>query len=304
MIRARGLTKRYGDHIVLDRLDLEVASGERVAVLGLNGAGKTTLIRCLMGLTGFEGTLVVGQCDVGRDPQAARARAGYVPQRSPQLDGTLAETVDFFAQLRGLEEARVAETLARLRLPLAKHGAQPVRTLSGGMLQKLLLALALAADVRVLLLDEPTANLDPRARREFLRALKNVGPETTVLMASHRLADVEAVADRIVVLDRGRSVFDGPVSELWQRAGARSTLWVKVDGRAREAARQLIASQCGAAALTANGAALGVEIEHRTRADLLVELRRTGIDILDFWTDPPSLHQLLERIVAHEEEHR
>jgi ABC-type multidrug transport system ATPase subunit len=294
MIRATGLSKRFGDARVLDGVDLTVRQGERVALLGLNGAGKTTLMRCLLGLIPFDGGLAVAGLDVRTRGREVRSRLGYVPQRAPHFDGTLEEIVDFFARLRGADPAAVAGGLASLGLDLAEHGRKPVRTLSGGMLQKVLLALALGADVPLLLLDEPTANLDPRARLEFLRALKQVGADTTVLLASHRLTDVAAVADRLLVLHGGAIAFDGSLTDLWRRVGAAQTLWVKLPTGHRDAARRYLEERCRLTALRGNGAALGVKVEHHARADVLVELRGAGFTVEDFWTETPSLHDLLE----------
>lgn len=215
MITARGLSQRFGRHVVLDRVTLSVASGERVALLGLNGAGKTTFMRCVLGLLPFDGELTVAGHNVRRDGLLVRGSLGYVPQRAPHFPGTLSDVLEFFSKLRGIAPDDVARQLGALGLDLGAHATKPVRALSGGMLQKLLLALALAARVPVLLLDEPTANLDPQARKEFLRALAAVPPETTVLLASHRLADVEAVADRVLVLHEGRLAFDGRLTDLW-----------------------------------------------------------------------------------------
>lgn len=215
MITARGVWKRFGDHVVLDDLSVTIARGERVALLGLNGAGKTTFMRCLLGLLAFEGDLAVLGHDVRAQGLRARAGLGYVPQRAPHFEGALSDVLDFFSRLRGIARDDVVRQLGALGLDLDAHAAKPVRALSGGMLQKLLLALALAARVPILLLDEPTANLDPQARKEFLRALAAVPRETTILLASHRLADVEAVADRVLVLDHGRLAFDGRLADLW-----------------------------------------------------------------------------------------
>lgn len=215
MISARAVSKRFGDHVVLDEVTLGIGRGERVALLGLNGAGKTTFMRCLLGVLSFEGDLTVLGHDVRTNGLLARAALGYVPQRAPHFDGTLAEVLEFFSRLRGIAPPDVTTQLGALGLDLRAHATRPVRALSGGMLQKLLLALALAARVPVLLLDEPTANLDPHARKEFLRALAAVPRETTILLASHRLADVEAVADRVLVLHRGRLAFDGRLTDLW-----------------------------------------------------------------------------------------
>ena len=299
MIHAAGVRVRLGTNTVLDGIDLDVRSGERIALLGLNGAGKTTMIRCLLGLAPFRGTLTIGGHDVRRAGREARSLIGYVPQRPPHFDGTLVEMVRFLALLRGTDPRTVARRLATLGLPLAEHGRKVVRALSGGMLQKLLLALALAEDNPVLLLDEPTANLDAPARREFLRTLSSVGPETTVVLASHRLADVEAVADRLVVLHAGRLVFDGPREALGNGV-ALSTLWVRVPGERREEAEARLRRECGVSTMRANGAALGVSGDPQMRADIIVALRSAGIPVEHFWVDTASLHDVLEHVLGGE----
>ncbi len=166
------------------------------------------------------------------------------------------------------------------------------------MLQKVLLSLALAAEVPLLLLDEPTANLDPRARRDFLRALRTVDRGTTILLASHRLADVEAVAERLIVLHAGRIVFDGSMRDLWQRIGATVTLWVEVPDGTRDRAREHLRTACQLPTVISNGAALGVRVERTGRADVVVALRDAGITVTDFWTEAPGLHDLLEGVLG------
>ena len=297
MIRAGALTKRFGTHLILDHLDLAVERGERVALLGLNGAGKTTFMRCLLGLIPFDGSLNIAGQDVRANGREARARLGYVPQRAPHFDGTFAEMVEFFTRLRDIEQAAVDARLEMLGLSPAEHGEKPVRALSGGMLQKVLLALALGAEVPMLLLDEPTANLDPRARREFLRTLQSVDRDTTILLASHRFADVEAVVDRLLVLHGGRIAFDGGVADLRDRVGDAVTLWVKVPADLREQARHHLES-LALPAILSNGSAIGVRVDHAARADVLVELRRRAIPVEDFWTETPSLQDLLEDVLS------
>jgi ABC-type multidrug transport system ATPase subunit len=301
MIRVHGLNKRFGRAPVLDGIDLAVERRERVAVLGMNGAGKTTLIRCLMGLTDFRGTIEIAGRDARRKGREARARLGYVPQRAPHFDGRLVEVVDFFCRLRGVDPVAAHRRLAELGLSMEEHGAKPVRALSGGMLQKSLLALALAEDVPLLLLDEPTANLDARARREFLRMLRRVDDETTILLATHRLSDVEEVADRLLVLHEGRIVFDGGMQELWAEAGSSVVLWIRVGEGERERARRELAGRWQGATVLANGSHLGLRVERESRADVLVALREAELSVEDFWTETPSLHELMERLLGSDE---
>lgn len=294
MIHTRALRKAFGEHRVLAGIDLAVEPGERVAILGLNGAGKTTLMRCFLGLIPFEGDLEVAGVDVRRGAKEARSRLGYVPQRAPQFEGSLADVVGFFTTIRRASLEAVGARLEQFGLPLEEHGDKPLSALSGGMLQKVLLALALGADVPLLLLDEPTANLDPRARVEFLRVLREVDRSTTVVLASHRLMDVEAVADRLVVLHAGRVTFDGSIPTLKRRIGAEATLWVRVPAGQQADADERLRSQFGPAALRENGSAIGVRGEPGALAEVLHQLRAAGLTIEEFWTEAPSLHELLE----------
>lgn len=217
MIDARGVTKRFGEEVVLDGLDFRIGRGERVALLGVNGAGKTTLLRCLLGITAFEGQLLVDGLAAGapgREGKEVRRRIGYVPQHPPRFELGVDGFVDLFSGLRGVPAEGPAGLLDRFGLEEERRTDRPLRELSGGMLQKLMLAVSLGAEVPVLLLDEPTASLDPGARLDFLRALAEAPASTTVLFASHRLDDIRALAERVLLLDGGRLTYDGDLEEL------------------------------------------------------------------------------------------
>jgi ABC-type multidrug transport system ATPase subunit len=213
MIQASRLTVRYGKHTILEAIDLEIATGERVAVLGDNGAGKTTLLKCMLGLVDFEGRLAIDGLDVRSNGRAVRQRLAYVPQMPPVFDLSLGGFLDLFGAIRNIEPTSVAERLSELGLALDTYAAKPMRQLSGGMLQKGYLALALAADAPVLLLDEPTAGLDPGSRREFIEHLQDVNGDRGMVLATHRLEEAESIADRLIILHRGGIVFDGPLGE-------------------------------------------------------------------------------------------
>ncbi len=298
MIRASAVTKRFGNVTVLDKIGFSAERGERLAVLGLNGAGKTTLMRCLLGLTEFEGKLEIAGCHVEAQGREARSRVGYVPQRAPHFEGSLTALVEFFSQLRGLDTNHVRQQLEHLGLSMEEHGEKETRELSGGMLQKVLLALALGAQVPLLLLDEPTANLDARARRDFLRMLRQASKDTSILLATHRLADVEAVADRLIILHSGRIVFDGKMDELWRAVGAEVTLWIRVPHERRDHACSLLQNQWHTSTVHANGSALGIQVDRSSRPDVLMVLHRNEIPVEDFWTEAPSLNDLMERLIG------
>lgn len=296
MISASGLGKSYGAQRVLDGLDFRIERGERVALLGLNGAGKTTLFRCLLSLTDFEGDLHVDGEAVTQRCKEVRRKIGYVPQKAPPYDMTLAEFVAFFASLRGASVDGPAFLLAVLGMPLGQTGDKALAELSGGMVQKALLALALGSGSSVLLLDEPTANLDPGARRDLFRAVRDLTEDVTLLFASHRLDEIEILADRVLVLHDAELVFDGTLDELWRTTDAAPRLWLAVpDGKVDRVAAEL--RECPAVAgLRANGAGVEVDVRGTSSLDVLLEVRRRGLPVSDFRTRPPSLDLVLDQL--------
>jgi ABC-type multidrug transport system ATPase subunit len=197
MLQVTQLTKKYGSFAALSAVSFDVQPGEAVALWGANGAGKSTLIKALLGLIAFDGVVRVDAVDVKRDGKRARARIGYVPQE-----------MVFYAQLKGLHITQSRMAHLQSRLGLTDHAHKPVATLSGGLKQRLALAVALLADPPILLLDEPTANLDAQAQRDYLTLLISLRKKDgkTILFASHRLEEVEALASRVFVLEQGRLV--------------------------------------------------------------------------------------------------
>jgi ABC-2 type transport system ATP-binding protein len=208
VLEAAGLTKRFGDATALDRLDLQVAAGETVCLLGANGAGKTTTINLFLGfLEPSAGAALVDGVAVARDPAAARRKLGYVAEvvaLYPTLTG--AENLAFFAQLAGARvdpSARDA-ILARLRFPAGAIG-RPAGEYSKGMRQKLGLAIALMKDARAILLDEPLSGLDPAAANDLVAVLRETAAGgTALLISTHDIFRAKDVATRIGIMRRGQ----------------------------------------------------------------------------------------------------
>ncbi len=214
ILRVEKLTKRFGRVAALSELSLEVAPGEAVALWGPNGAGKTTLLRCLLGILPYEGEIRLLGFDPRRQGREIRAQVGYVPQQIRfHSDQTVWETIGFYAQLRGIPAGRAADLIGAWGLGNSR-GAQ-VQNLSGGMRQKLMLAIALLSAPPILFLDEPTSNLDISTRRDFSSALGDLKKSgRTLLFCSHRLSEVRNLADRIVSFEEGRKIFEGKPSGL------------------------------------------------------------------------------------------
>lgn len=202
--------KSFGRVQALRGVDLDIPSGGRVALVGPNGSGKSTLIRALLGLVECEGRVLLDGRSPWEDRVALARRLAYVPQLAPSLGATVAEVVALVTATRGLSAGAVARVAAELELDVAEVARRPFRNLSGGMKQKLLLALALAARPALLVLDEPTASLDVRARAQFLGLCAQLPPDVTLLLCSHRSDELEHLTHRVVELAEGRVIADTP----------------------------------------------------------------------------------------------
>jgi ABC-2 type transport system ATP-binding protein len=229
VVEARGLTKYYGRFIGLQRVTFRIDAGEVVALVGRNGAGKTTLIRLLTGfIAPSAGSAIIAGFDVQTQRERAAAQFGYLPENGASyLDLTPLETLTFFGQARGLSRdslrARV-EAVTDL-CDLGPYLDKPIDKLSKGLRQRVGAAQALLHDPPVIIMDEPTAGLDPVQIRKFRRNIRELGREKTVLISTHILQEVEATADRVLVIDRGELVFDGTPSELGRGATLESRFY-------------------------------------------------------------------------------
>ncbi len=240
LLRTNALTKRYPGVTALEHLTVEVPHG-RVGLVGANGAGKTTLFRLMLGLARpSEGTVEVLGHDVGGDPIGVRSQLGYMPEHDClPLDQTAADVVASFGELSGLP-ARAARQRASEVLDLAgldEARFRPVGGFSTGMRQRTKLAQAIVADPVLVLLDEPTAGLDPQGREEMLALVARLGDfGISVLLSTHLLDDVQQVCDHVVMLDGGRLVVGGPTAGLLETTGF---VVVDVDRGAEELVRAL-----------------------------------------------------------------
>ncbi|HEX7603005.1 MAG TPA: ATP-binding cassette domain-containing protein, partial [Polyangiaceae bacterium] len=223
MISANDLSKQYGSFRALDKVSFEVHKGEVVGFLGPNGAGKSTTMRiltCFLSPSG--GTARVNGHDVFEEPLAVRRSLGYLPQRAPlYTEMGVLEYLRFAADLRQLDASTFKKRAKEVVevCGIAQVLGKEIRQLSHGYRQRVGLAQALIHDPPILILDEPTSDLDPNEKAEFLEYLKQIGEDRTVMLSTHNLAEVEAACARAIIVRKGRVVADGPLDEIRAKTG-------------------------------------------------------------------------------------
>jgi ABC-2 type transport system ATP-binding protein len=289
-ITASDLTKSFGSTTALDRLDLQVATGEVHGFLGPNGSGKSTTIRILLGLLHPDaGTATLLGGDPWRDAAALHRRLAYVPgdvNLWPSLSG--GEVIDLLGRLRGgLDEARRKSLLDRFDLDPRKKG----RAYSKGNRQKVALVAALASDVELLILDEPTAGLDPLMESVFRECIQEERPRgRTVLLSSHILTEVEHLCDRVTIIKDGRAVETGTLTEL--RHLTRTHVEVELTGPVPSD----LAAMTGVHDPVLDGRKLTCEVDTADLGALLARLTEVGVTTL--LSAPPTLEELFLRHYA------
>ncbi len=280
MIHFSHLTKRFGKFTAVDGLSFVVEAQQALALWGPNGAGKTTAIKCLLGLLRYDGQILVDGLDAHRQGKSVRRLMGYVPQELAfYSDLSALDTARFYARLKRVPAGRAGEVLAQVGLEA--HGQKPVGALSGGMKQRLALGLALLADPPVLVLDEPTSNLDAAGRDQFLDLLAGVrSAGKTVLFTSHRIEEISALADQVLVMEHGRHLTTCSAAELPQRLGLRSQIKLRLDEDAIAPALHVLAQ--GGFTASRNGHGVLVDVVPGQKAAPIHTLRDASIDVMDF----------------------
>jgi ABC-2 type transport system ATP-binding protein len=220
MIEAAGLSKFYGPFVAIKDISFTIPEGQIVSFLGPNGAGKSTTMKILCGyLAPNEGSARIAGFDVGSQRLDAARHLGYLPENGPLYnDMTPKDLLEFFGEARGLTPERLEERLAVVvdQCAIGSVFEKPIGKLSRGYRQRVGLAQALLHDPAVLVMDEPTAGLDPNQIRDFRENIRVLGKSKTILISTHILQEVDAVADRVLLVNEGRLVFDGRPGDLME----------------------------------------------------------------------------------------
>ncbi len=216
-VEIQDIRKRFGQVEALRGISLSIPSGGRVGLVGPNGSGKSTLIRALMGMVRVEGQIRLNGMDPHRDFKTLRPAIAYVPQIPPQFSFTVGEMLTAVKLLRGLKGSEIEACALRLNLDLPAIAAKAVKELSGGMKQKLSLAISLSARSSLLILDEPTASLDSDGRERFFNLMNRDHAGATLILSSHRQEEIRQLVDEVVVLEDGEIRLQAPARDYLQR---------------------------------------------------------------------------------------
>ena len=209
LVEAKGVTKTFMGNKVLDHVDLSIRKGDRIAMMGPNGAGKTTLVRAILGFYHIDsGTIRVNGRDPVRERVSVLQKISFIPELPPPVKLSLEELLLYVERSSGVSRTKIFTESERMELDLKKHLAKPFFKLSGGMKQKLLIAIALSKKSDLLIFDEPTANLDPKGREKFYELLTEVDPSCSTLFITHRLDEIEGLINRTIYMDLGKVVED------------------------------------------------------------------------------------------------
>jgi ABC-type multidrug transport system ATPase subunit len=279
VIEIRELTKSYGDHTVVTDFSLTVADGESVALWGPNGAGKTTVIRSILGLVSYDGEIRVAGFDARNQGKTVRSLIGYVPQELSFYDDMrVIDLLDYSASLRRLDAERVDEVLELL--DLNEHRNKRVRELSGGLKQRLGLASALLPDPPLLLLDEPTSNLDAHTRDTALHLLESLRSSgRTLLVTSHHMEEAGMLVDRVIAMDDGRITVECAPADLADRLGIRA--WLHIVLKNRTAAEGVGILQAAGFDAKQNSKGVLVEVSAQGKGAAINALHGAGAEIED-----------------------
>ena len=306
MITVKNITKRYGDFTALREVSLETQPGEVVGLLGPNGAGKTTLMRIITGfLTPTSGRVIVDGLDISESTEAIQSKIGYLPENAPLYsDLTVLEHLQFSAELHGITGDKQKQAIREVAetTGIADRLYFTVAELSKGYKQRLGLAQALIHNPKILILDEPTTGLDPNQILEIRELIKKLGEDKTVILSTHIMQEVEAVCNRVVMINQGSVVAEGSPAELMQQfATTEFQIKVTVAGGVKEALAavkkiKIISKVTHIPGAAAGTAILEITAEKDPRAEIIKHLAAAKLDLLELSVASQSMEDVFTKL--------
>lgn len=295
LLEIKGLRKRYDDILAVNNLDLTIDEGEVFALLGPNGAGKTTTIKALLGLiTPTAGRILLNNCDVQTEGKTARRFVGYLPENPSFYDNlTGLQTMEFYAELQRADKQQCHDLLEEMGLADARH--QKVGTYSKGMVQRLGLAQAMLGNPRILILDEPTAGLDPRGSWQIRQKITSLNKQgTTIFLSSHILSEVQEVSHRVAILNHGMLMALDTLENLGRKLDLQPLLKIEVMNPSEELVEN-IKNIDGVHDARLTNRTITVRCNPQSKTTIVKYLEEIGADIVDFKTEEPSLEEVFLR---------
>lgn len=309
MIEIRDLVKYYGDILAVDHVDFTVEKGEILGFLGPNGAGKTTTMNILTGyLSATSGTVRVNGFDILEQPQEAKKCIGYLPENPPlYLDMTVMEYLKFVCELKGVpREQRIRQLAEIMKLVrITDVSSRLIKNLSKGYRQRVGIAQAMVGNPEVLVLDEPTVGLDPKQIIEIRNLIKELGKRHTVILSSHILPEVQAVCERVVIINKGKIAAIDTPDGLSKKMAKTSKVQLSVEGPAKEIIQKirLIPGVSQAELYTEKEGGIQIfEVENDpdmdVRKQIFFEMARNSWPIIEMKSMDPTLEDIFLQVTS------
>jgi len=313
MIEVEGLQKHFGSHVALAGIDFSIRKGEVVGFLGPNGAGKSTTMKILTGfLSPTGGVARVCGVDVVEDPVEARRRLGYLPEASPVYpDMRVEDYLDFAGQVRALPRSERAAAIERAldRCGLMDRRRQVVGTLSKGYKQRVGLAQAMLHQPDILILDEPTSGLDPNQIVDIRKLIREIGERRTVILSTHILSEVQASCDRVLIINKGALVADGPTEEVTAVSTGEVVRASIVPGDVRQEPDAVVAALSGIEGVTtvrvipstvsvADELVLRIHADRDVREAVFRVAVKLGVVVLELGRERSNLEDVFRRLTT------
>lgn len=313
MIQVQNLVKRYGEKEALKGVSFTIQPGEIVGLLGLNGAGKSTTMNILTGyISATSGTVLLDGHDIQKDPAACKRQIGYLPEQfSFYPDMRVLEYLDFVCDLKGFpkDKAKRKQHLQDIcaRVGLSKMTGRMIRNLSKGYRQRVGFAQALVGSPKVLILDEPTVGLDPSQIIEIRQLIKDSGHESTVIVSSHILSEIQAICSRVIVIHEGRVIADASPDSLMQNIQTNHRLAIRVRGSQKQIESALAGlpkvkrvSALPQREVGAEDCLVEGKVGSDIRADVFFALAKANLPLLHTYGGELSLEDVFLHLTGHD----